>query len=69
MNIEAEAINWRFKKLNEVPEHPEEPNGIGETIDAFVWGKQSAEQKAISNRKVKVLGRANKIWIKKEKKN
>lgn len=41
------ALNWRWKKLNEVPEHPEEPRGIIEIINASLFGNQSWEQKAL----------------------
>lgn len=58
---EKEALNWRWKKLMETPEVPEEPQGLIETIDAFIWGKQSWEQKEISCPFVEKKGLLQKI--------
>ena len=47
VNVEEHAINWRWKKLNEVPTNPVEPKGICGAIDFAVWGGLSWEQKSL----------------------
>jgi hypothetical protein len=70
LDIEKEAINWRWKKLNEIPINPIEPFGLCDTIDFFIWGKQSWEQKAIcSSMKIKEEIIRGIKWKNKEKNN